>query len=723
MATTTLPSSHGSDTLLKQNGRFEYAPLHRKRTSTTSIITRIGYYSSGMLFMGSLAILAGFAYISFLWWSRASLWSQIVLNTWVAPSVTLASLVIRTSIAFQAVICTAMIAVLALRWHQVSVTESAAISLFRFTNPGPSALLSPLCRSYKAKFPLAGLLILLLTLITISSNTISTFLVSDLDIAVLSGDYSSTVPAFGVNITKQRFKDLDYFDAGPSFYRRKPEQYPSFAERTLTSVKNSSGLYDTGIILRAFLPFSSGIDRSHIKYFNGTAASLMTRTVCAKPKYDITIEKTDEFPELSHEGIRIMGNISIDPMADGELNTSAVGRVDCFLGNSQDINVCQICGPGFSSYQCGSNKGSRPIDDFNLIQFDTDDPMMKFQSGLGPIRADTYLVWYGYSLNEEKTDSNDQAEPEDSLEWTSFDHPIGESNLKSDLSRNTTYGNATYITGCMTLCMTTTLDQYMNISASRPLNISEPSIDWNKSVNESFSDTIDTAPILKQLGVTGDNFSLQERGLLSLDSWSHPTYMDTYFTGLEPKNTSRYSWAGFFQGVEVNWTNADDSTDSGGGFDSYLFAILNDTFTSTNHPALMFQAVNTMLYSMAYYNEYVAFDLYDSSTRTQYFVQALQPVKKRGYWAVTSIIVCHFILISIIIVLYISGGGDGDVLGQAWVIVSQLKSEEVELICHSNDTMMDRDVKRLLEENALAHRRVGLVNCRDREYMIRSFPE
>ena len=88
------------------------------------------------------------------------------------------------------------------------------------------------------------------------------------------------------------------------------------------------------------------------------------------------------------------------------------------------------------------------------------------------------------------------------------------------------------------------------------------------------------------------------------------------------------------QGVEVNWTNADDSSWAGGGFDNHLFAILNDTIASTTHPALMFQAANTLLYSMAYYNEYIAFDLYDNSTRIKYFFQALQPIRELGYWTV-----------------------------------------------------------------------------------------
>ena len=524
MAMTTHPPPYGSDTLLKRNEHIRYAPLHRKPAPSPSIIARVGYYSCGVLFVGSLAILGSFAYITFLWWSRAGLWSGIVLKNWVTPSVTLASLVIRTSIAFQAIVCTAMVAALALRWHQVDVAGSAAVSMFRFTNSGPFSFLPWLFGTDSMRrLPGAGVLILLLALITLASNAVSTVLVSDLNLAVVSGNYSKT-PAFGVNVTRKRFVDLDFEQSSPAFYRRRAEQYPSFAERTLTATTQSSGLYDTGVVLRAFLPFSSANDRSRIEYFNGTAASLMMRTICAKPKHDNITFARDFTGDLGDEGIRITGTISVDPVVEKEkqLNTTAVGDVDCFLSTGLELYVCQIHGVGLNSieYTSANDVGSNEIGwwlDFDMVYLDTNDPMKSLQTLPGEIQGQTYLVWNGTSLSMNKTLSNNQPQPGNDSEWAYVELPLGTFNSKRYVFPEP-YLIANYISGYLTLCVTMTLDQYMNISASRPQIVDEPSIGWIKSVNDSSPDKIDTESIRKQLSVNTVNLSLQERGLLSLDS-------------------------------------------------------------------------------------------------------------------------------------------------------------------------------------------------------------
>src|SRR6186713_3434506 len=64
----------------------------------------------------------------------------------------------------------------------------------------------------------------------------------------------------------------------------------------------------------------------------------------------------------------------------------------------------------------------------------------------------------------------------------------------------------------------------MEISASRPHNITEPTLGWEPST-QSFS----TFPIRRQLGATESPFSLQERGALSLDSYSNITLYPDYF--------------------------------------------------------------------------------------------------------------------------------------------------------------------------------------------------
>ncbi|PVI03249.1 hypothetical protein DM02DRAFT_698120 [Periconia macrospinosa] len=650
MAFIHLPR-YGSVPLLEKEEEIESGPLRRKPAPNTSIIARVGYYSCGVLSIGSLVILAAFSYLSFLWWSRGGLWSQIVLNTMVAPSVTLASLAIRTSIGFQAIVCTAMIAALALRWHQVKTAESAAISLFRFANSGPSSLLLPLLGSSEFRVPGAGLLILCLTTITLCSNVISTTLVSDLDVAVIPG-YSVENPAFGQHLTNQTYNipRLNGMNT-PLMHRRRADEYPSFAERTLGK------------------------------------PSLMMRHVCVRPQINISNFTQARYDDLY--GKKLFGNVFADPDKTGsELFDTTRIDVDCVL-HDNEFDVCLLHTNSISESPMLNST------DFGI-------GAMLNHTHVREIDAQTYLVFMPPDFDGRNTSRD---------EWLY-------TNLDAyDIDANET---ASGFAGYITLCSTLILDKYMHISASRPGNITEPSVHWTDP-DDYGRLKFDTEAIRKQLGVY-ENYTLQERGLLLVESWDRPTtLLDTYFDSLPPESDETenpFHWARDNQLVFINWTFADASV--GRGFDNYLFSIANDTLQLTTHPALMFQAIDTIIHSMTYYAEYSAFNLHDPSARIRYFEQALQPVKKRGYWAAAAIIACHFLIMSVISILYISGSGEGDILGQAWVAVTQLKSDEAALIGQNDGTLMDRDVKKLLKENDLANKRVGLVNNNGQGYVIGS---
>lgn len=97
--------------------------------------------------------------------------------------------------------------------------------------------------------------------------------------------------------------------------------------------------------------------------------------------------------------------------------------------------------------------------------------------------------------------------------------------------------------------------------------------------------------------------------------------------------------------------------------------------------------------------------------------------KKRGYWAVAVILLCHLVLVAVIVVLYISRSGQGNVLGQAWIAVAQLKNEEMENLCQTHEVLTDEVVKKLPKERGVARKRVGLVHDEIKGYVIKSLHE
>lgn len=687
MPTDNVRPQPGLIPLLRQEEDVEHKSQEQKPASKpSSFITRIGFYAIGTLVLGSIIILASHAYLTFLWYSHSKSWSWIVLKTWVAPSVTLASLAIRTSINLQAIVCTSIIAALALQWHQVDTAESTAVSLLRFTNPGPYSLVMSLLSSNGKGLPMAGILVVCLALVVLFSNAISTALVSDLDIAVLAGDNSRTHLAFGVNVTKARFANQSSYLDPPALYKRKPYQYPSFAELRFTNETTSSSVHDTSLVLSAFLPKVSSADRSRVKTYNGTAATLMTRSICVRPQLNMTLDEAQ-----NDEGVTLTGRISPDPDEEWSdvFDRTASEDLNCFLLKEDPFRVCNLT---TDESVLGLNSNSSKFDMSHMYQYVGDPSEMNFEK---------YLVWISKETQELQSSGI-------TSEWLYVDR----SNASTSLSA-----------GYASLCFTLESDQYIEISASRPENITEPSLEWFRFDNDTEPDAIDTRKIRKQLGVNGTTFTLQQRGLLSLDSWSHPTspVLQAYFDGLTKRNGTwgfKYEWSQFLQGVTIDWTNSWDW--AGGGFDFNVWAIVFKTLVSTNHPALMFQALNMLLYPMAYYNEYDAFDLYDPSAQIQYFVTALQPVRNYGYWIVATVIACHFLLVVTVFTLYIAGSGDGDVLGQAWAAMTQLKSEEVEYIRQKNEVLTDQAVRELLKKEGLQQRKVGLVYDESQGYTIKS---
>jgi hypothetical protein len=681
-------SPSGSDRLLKQpvTAIDPLTTSYRTRTKR-GVVDRIGLYSAGALVLGTVLILASFCFISFLWWSDSDneLWRRIMLRGWATRSVTLASVLIRSAITAQALAATAMLAALALHWHQVTLPDAAAVSLLRFANSGPSSLILPLLRMRTSHLPSAGLLTVFLATTTILANITSTALLSDLRLDVVPGNLEVVHSNFGVNLlsTRESGNDGDYED----FWQRRPDQYPSYAEMSYPAIA-ARRMLDTGLQVRAFLPIASSQRRSIVRTFSGTAGGVFLRTVCVRPRLDAVFTQNSETLENCLTGT-VWPDLYEDDLT--RFGSSSEGKLfDCQIANDDHSRA----------YFCFFN--SNGFLNFTKVDF-----------GLSAGTLDTiqapFLV---LSL-----DKDFEPEPNADSVWTRFEQ------------NDNTAGNETSRTSiAVSACVSMYRDQYLHIKATRNSNITEPSLAWDFS-SQRFS----TLSIRSQLGADRLNTSTNERGIFNLESYSNTSVLTNYFTA----NHYRDQWAVERQSVVPDWANPENRNvqnsttialapslfgpeDGMPSIERSQGAVLSDILNDTASPALLLQAYTTFQFRMAYYTDMLSYDLVDNITAIQLFSEALRPKVSWGYWVVAAMLACHLGIVIVIAALYVCVSGEGNVLGNSWEAVGQLKSEEIEQTLDGTSMQTDHEIRMLLKRKGVSDRRVGSSLDQSGQYRIGS---
>ncbi|KAF2255809.1 hypothetical protein BU26DRAFT_573582 [Trematosphaeria pertusa] len=643
------------------------------------ILERVGSYSICTIILGTACILGSFGFISFLWSGNSTNegWRQIMITGWATRCVTLTALAIRTSISAQAIVSTSMLAMLALQWHEVPIASSAPVSLLRFANAGPSSLALPLLWPFRrlGPFPIAGVLVLTVALTASLTNITSTALLSDLEIGMLPGNEESMSLYIGKNTSGPGY-NFRHYENEWDLWMRRPERFPAFAEAMAEGPVNMTGIHDTGVVLRAFLPIMSQTIRSNLRNFSGPTSLTAMRTICGKPKLDM---------EIVRDGNMDMGyHLKGIAWLDGSIKESAFVsndsvKLDCLVpkANTGGTGVPEWHLTFCSLYDADFNDRV-PVfkSDFlfsetalaNTIPFDNN--------------RDANAVYLVINVTDPHVSLPDYSDSE----WT--------------VMKNKT-ANVTFV---ISACMSVYRDFQMNVRASRPRNITEPEIQWDIS-NHAF----DTFNIRRQLGATRVAWPLHDRGIMNLDSYSP----------LEISQTVRDHPASLFLFANTAFASWHQSNYSlaicqfcpfiGDAFaERSQAAVVADILKDTGHPALAIQAYELMVYGISYYNHLVDFDLPDTAM-TRSFVPALRPAAWRGYYAVSGLIMVHLGLMLAVITLYFYSGGRRGILGGAWNTVAQLQMEEQDWVWDVAKTRTDRGVRKLFEHRGLKRKFVGLV--------------
>jgi hypothetical protein len=276
---------------------------HYGKKKQRKLARRLGPATAAILVAATLLNVFVLGVLSFLWYGNSSstLWHRIMLRGWATRAVTVPALILRTAVDLQAGVATAMIAALSLEHGIVPFNDVAKWSIARASKPRPRTFLFPSFRSNSRsldKRKLATVIpILTLCGTVLILQFTSTILFSDFGTGVLRSDaeeisflYNYIYPSLGSWGTLPGGWDWVLLDPSryPQTHRtttwlRNPPAFPTFAEYSMPVTSPRHNVDDTGVLLRAFLPYADATLRQNISEFEGKTIVLDSRVSCQKP--------------------------------------------------------------------------------------------------------------------------------------------------------------------------------------------------------------------------------------------------------------------------------------------------------------------------------------------------------------------------------------------------------------------------------------------------------
>jgi hypothetical protein len=216
------------------------------------------------------------AFLFFLWFgdSNKGVWRRILVQGWGTRSVAVTALVLRTAVDLQAAIACAILASILLESKPgVHLYQVAGISPMRTGATSPWTFLRCLfedfwrstAQSRRNYHVYAAAICLLITTSILQFS--STLLLSDLKLG----------PLIGTELISQVRPGLSYPVGGieriarDSAWTTNPPNYVTFGEYHERLSEPSDGTADTGILLRAFLPYAAAESRQSLATYSGNA--------------------------------------------------------------------------------------------------------------------------------------------------------------------------------------------------------------------------------------------------------------------------------------------------------------------------------------------------------------------------------------------------------------------------------------------------------------------
>ncbi|KAL4902049.1 hypothetical protein BDW74DRAFT_158966 [Aspergillus multicolor] len=670
--------------------------IAKQAKSENSVWSRIGLLSVLTLILGFVFVLVPLALLGLMW--RGSmvaitggepreLWFQIVHANWTSRLVTVCTAVIRTMIAMQATVATAMIGSVILERIGVPLSHAPFYSIARAAYVSPNSLL--LTTGLRPKSFLAIIILFLIVLevlLTLASQFLSTILISDFR----AGIYTDTTSSTDVHI----LRNIYMTGVPPDWISIPPASSWTFAERS-ESFTTGSDYHDTGHVYRAMLPFEDETQRTNIRRFNGPAPVMDQRMVCLSPSLsDLSLNSS-----FSTSDIRLSGQMTVNindyPMLRSPEQVSSIGFT-CALPYLTMNNNTPETNSAWESSLCSPSLNL----DWNV---QLEDPLV--EPTFNDSTTQTLTILYTNNPRASSMllilDILDKDAMSSSVLGQDNGDDTDTDTLRTDGPWAIIGANGTEVLR-VSACYTNLISRTLNISMTRSWNSTEPKLTWDRNCQ-----AYDTAPSAHQLGAARDSDNLVNRGLLALSppsSWEEYTIdYGTVDPNYEGYNThwwfAKYLLAYLSNPQPDTFPPADagillSSSNTGQlskNADLAHVALFQHTLRETRSPALATQALLARGAQMLYYNH--LFKLYDTAPATTAFAgTALVPAKWTGFAATVAIIGLHFLVLGVVAGLFV-GWTKESFLGQYWQAVAHVVSDETRPVLERASSVTDSEVK------------------------------
>lgn len=709
---TTLKERESLTSLVQNNSPAgEVTGIEMLEIARPHWMKRLGKMAIVILMLGTAVILGTVSFTGFLWFVSYNNrnWHGIIVRDWLTESVTILAEAIKQAVNFQIGIGGAMLAALALERGEVLLGNAASLTMMR-NGLGSGKLLSLSKKQLRHRKAMKGssftipCLILLETKILAFIQAITILLTSDIGLQPIPGYPISSETPFGFTYNSSS----RIFPRGTS-WSRPAALYPTFAEYSEPPFIEN-GISDTGLTLRAFLPYPSAQDRENTYMYNGPTTVLDSRVTCQLPDLEGETVGADRASGLYFTGsVRAtratprLGNVTFQWLDEDRVWNVSVPFF-CVASSVDDnnqwkISLCQLpeCSPE------PRNLAGGLISEFKSNQTlpGPNDPLaVTLSSGM---YGTAYLI-----VNVTKGgDSTWRAVTEISSSGSGVKPPQYST---SGEWLNLIYSNGELVLS-VTLCYSSfdTANLPVNIVSTTNRTESTPIFDF-----ESSTYTFDA--LREQYGQYGNTSSPEQRGVLRLNKqdWT--------------ANQSRGP-----PGEPYMRDFANLGGPKGEGNDGNFTALLWDVFPPANRsdnpfqllsPELMhvwlfqeivqsggsvafaLQSLITLLSSMAYYDQLGQFDNKAPISQTQ-FVTANTPQRYGGFVAVATVLLVHLIILGIIVTMFLHGTRY-TMLGNSWQSVSQVVTPETEAYLAIASMKIDDEVKSKMKDDGVKSLRIGI---------------
>jgi len=277
------PTAESKCPSLQAVGPGDESWSHGTRRTRRRLRDAVGLLSASAILLGATVIAAATGILALLWEGAMKAaagaeppptWQHIVDSGWVTRTVTICSAAIRMAMGAQIGVMTSMLASLLLERYTVALEHTALLSVGRALSLQPMSMLYFQARTLWDSSRLLVLPLLVVSVFVAAALPfLSTILLSDFALVNISGGTVSEMRAYAGTQA----------DVALDVWRSMPAQYARFAEYTEAPTVDEH-IDDTGLALRAFLPFASAVTRESMREYSGMAAVLDSRVTCVSPK-------------------------------------------------------------------------------------------------------------------------------------------------------------------------------------------------------------------------------------------------------------------------------------------------------------------------------------------------------------------------------------------------------------------------------------------------------